>query len=149
VEFFAEGGREELEICFDAKALRRFIELGADALTEADACRAREGRGPRREQGRSMKPEAFTSVADDAASHQDGLLMHELTVMNTLLSRYVLRYLDADAGRADPIDPADERALDDRVTAAADGIRARSARREWPGRPRHLFGGCSDADERP
>lgn len=66
--------------------------------------------------------------ADDAA-HSDGLLMHELTVVNALLGRYVLRFLDADAKRAAPITTAEERALAERVNAAADGIRARAERR--------------------
>jgi hypothetical protein len=61
---------------------------------------------------------------DDA--HEDGLLMHELTVVNTLLGRYVLRFLDADSGLADPIPPTDELALADRVARAAEAIRARA-----------------------
>lgn len=74
------------------------------------------------------------SAADDTA-HEDGLLMHELTVVNTRLGRYVVRYLDADAGRADPIPTADEHALADRLTAAADGIRTRAKRRDQHERP--------------
>jgi hypothetical protein len=56
--------------------------------------------------------------------------MHEVTVVNAQLSRYVLRFLDADAGRAAPMPIADERALADKVSAVADGIRARAERRE-------------------
>jgi len=66
----------------------------------------------------------------DDAAHDDGLLMHELTVVNSQLGRYVLRFLDADAGQADPISPSDEHALADRLTRAAERIRNRAARRE-------------------
>jgi hypothetical protein len=66
----------------------------------------------------------------DDAAHEDGLLMHELTVVNSLLGRYVLRYLDADAGQAEPINPTDERALADRIARAAEAIRDRATRRE-------------------
>jgi hypothetical protein len=71
----------------------------------------------------------------DDAAHDDGLLMHELTVVNSLLGRYVLRFLDADAGRAEPVSPADERQLADRLTRAADAIRARATRRDQDKQP--------------
>jgi hypothetical protein len=74
-----------------------------------------------------------SALSPDDAAHLDGLLMHELTVVNAQLSRYVLRYLDADAGRAEHMPPAEERALAEQVKAAAAGIRERAARRELPG----------------
>ena len=77
-----------------------------------------------------LTPNGRTVPGPDNAAHDDGLLMHELTVVNSQLGRYVLRFLDADAGQADPINPADERALADRLTHAADAIRDRAARRE-------------------
>lgn len=58
--------------------------------------------------------------------------MHDLTVVNTQLGRYVLRFLDEDANRKEPMSPADERALADHLTTAADAIRARATRREQP-----------------
>lgn len=66
----------------------------------------------------------------DEAAHLDGLLMHELTVVNTQLARYVLRFLDAEAGQAEPITVADELALADSVATAAATIRARAERRQ-------------------
>jgi hypothetical protein len=81
---------------------------------------------------REEQPVNSVPPLDDAA-HLDGLLMHELTVVNAQLGRYVLRYLDADAGRAEHVSPAEERALAEQVRAAADGIRARAARRELHG----------------
>lgn len=71
----------------------------------------------------------------EEAAHFDGLLMHELTVVNTLLGRYVVRFLDADAGRAASISADDERALADRVAELAAGLRARAARRDHQGDP--------------
>ncbi len=66
----------------------------------------------------------------DEAAHLDGRLMHELSTLNYHLGQYVLKHYDADAGRAEPISIAEERALADSVTTAAEAIRARAARRE-------------------
>ena len=66
----------------------------------------------------------------DDPAHLDGRLMHELTVVNARLSRYVLRFLDADSGRTNHMSPSEERALADEVNVAAEGLRARAARRE-------------------
>jgi hypothetical protein len=51
-------------------------------------------------------------------------------VANTLLGRYVVRFLDADSGHAAPIPTDDEHALADRLTTAAEAIRARATRRD-------------------
>jgi hypothetical protein len=67
--------------------------------------------------------------ADDSA-HQDSVLIAELAEVNTLLSRYILRLLDVDAGRAEPVHVDDERALIERVVRVADGMHARVERRE-------------------
>jgi hypothetical protein len=61
--------------------------------------------------------------------------MHDLTVVNTQLGRYVLRFLDEDARRRDPISPADEHTLADRLAEAAEAIRARAARRDQHEQP--------------
>ena len=82
----------------------------------------------------NLPASSHPSAADDIA-HEDGLLMHELTVVNTMLGRYVVRYLDADAGRAEAIPTTEEQALADRLTAAADGIRTRAKRRDQHERP--------------
>ena len=74
----------------------------------------------------------------DEAAHHDNVLMAEVTQVNTLLGRYVLHFLDADAGRTEPLSVADERALADRVARIAEGLRARAQRRELYGTPRLL-----------
>ena len=66
----------------------------------------------------------------DPDAHSDGRLMHDVTVITAQLARYVLDHADADAGRAAPITPADERTLADRITSVAEAIRARATRRE-------------------
>lgn len=66
----------------------------------------------------------------DPVAHDDGRLMHELSTVNHHLGRYVLRYFDADAGRAEPFTVAEERALADSVAMAADAIRLRADARE-------------------
>lgn len=70
----------------------------------------------------------------DDNAYSDAKLMHELTVVNAQLSRYVLRFLDADAGRAEPMPIAEERALAGQVNTAAESLRARAERREQQGR---------------
>ncbi|OLF10481.1 hypothetical protein BLA60_14890 [Actinophytocola xinjiangensis] len=65
----------------------------------------------------------------DQAAHDDGVLMHDLTVLNAKLSRYVLRFLDADSQRATPDAPAAEIALANCLTNAANALRSRASRR--------------------
>ncbi len=66
----------------------------------------------------------------DEAAHQDGRLMHELSTVNAMLSRYVLQFLDADAGRIEPLSITDERTLAARLAEAASAVQARVERRE-------------------
>lgn len=76
----------------------------------------------------------------DPAAHDDSRLMHDVTVLNTELGRYVLRFLDADTGLAEPLSVPDELALADKVTAIAAGIRTRAVRRQREGSPAPLIG---------
>jgi hypothetical protein len=69
------------------------------------------------------------------AAHDDGLLMHELIVLNSQVGRYLLRFLDADAGRAEPISPPDEHALADQLARAAEAMHKRATRREQDKQP--------------
>jgi hypothetical protein len=66
----------------------------------------------------------------DDAAHADGLLMHDLTVLNTLIGRHVLHHLAADTGDRPSITSAEDRALADRLTTAADALRERADRIE-------------------
>ncbi len=68
-------------------------------------------------------------AASNDQAHDDGRLMHELTAVNTMVTRYVVRFLDADAGRVGPISVADEQALADALSGAAVAVRARASRR--------------------
>lgn len=81
----------------------------------------------------------------DEAAHHDNLLMAEMASLNNQLGRYVLRLLDADAGRAEPLSTNDERALSDRVAALAMGLRARADRRDTDGKPPRMV--CSALPE--
>lgn len=65
----------------------------------------------------------------DEAAHRDGRLIHELTVVNAQISRYVLRFLDADSGHSEPIGVDDEHALGERMADIAAGPCARAERR--------------------
>jgi hypothetical protein len=80
-----------------------------------------------------------------STAHQDNLLMAEVSRVNGVLGRYVLRFLDADAGRAEPLGIADERALAGQVADLAGRLRARAARREHEGEPRPLVAGVPHA----
>jgi hypothetical protein len=66
----------------------------------------------------------------DEAAHLDSVFIAEVAGVNSQLSRYLLRLLDADAGRAEPLSVADERALAERVAAVAEGLRSRAGRRD-------------------
>lgn len=83
----------------------------------------------------------------DPVAHDDGRLMHDLTVLNTALGRYVLRFLDADAGRVEPLSVADELALADQISDVAAGLRTRAVRRQHPGGPRPLICPATAAGE--
>lgn len=65
----------------------------------------------------------------DETAHEDSVLIAELAELNTMIGRYILRFLDADAGRAEPISTDDELALVERATSAIDTLRARIERR--------------------
>ena len=64
----------------------------------------------------------------DEAAHEDNVLVAELAAVNTMIARYILRLLDADAGRAGPISIEDERALVERATRVVESLRARAQR---------------------
>lgn len=84
----------------------------------------------------------------DEAAHGDSILMAAIANVNNQLGRYVLRFLDADAGRGEPVTPDDERALADSVAAIAEGLRARADRRDRRGdSPALICAGSSDRDD--
>ncbi|MPZ84198.1 MAG: hypothetical protein GEV28_28875 [Actinophytocola sp.] len=82
----------------------------------------------------------------DEAAHQDNVLIAEVTSVNNQLGRYVLRFLDADAGRAEPLSTDDERALAEQVAEVADGLRARASRRDQHGNPPPLIRSARDEE---
>lgn len=84
----------------------------------------------------------------DEGAHQDGRLMHELSAVNAMLSRYVMQFLDADAGRIEPLSMADERTLAARLAEAAGAVQARVERREQHDDPAPLIERFL-SDERP
>lgn len=90
------------------------------------------------QQRSAPQADASRYLAYDAA-RDDAVLMREVTVVNTLLGRYLLRFLDADAGRADQIEIADETALADQLATVAKGIHRRAERRARYGNPRPLI----------
>jgi hypothetical protein len=69
----------------------------------------------------------------DETAHLDGLFMHEVTAVNTLLARYVIGHLDADAGRRTPMSTTDERTLASRLTEVAAAMNARANLRDEHG----------------
>jgi hypothetical protein len=71
----------------------------------------------------------------DDAAHEDNVLMAAIANVNNQLGRYVLRFLDTDAGRTEPMSPFDEHALADSVNAIAEGLHARATRRQRHGEP--------------
>ena len=88
----------------------------------------------RTKQGEAVaRPPSHLSLVEnppEEIAQLDERLVHELSALNHHLGQYVARAADANAGRAAPISVADEQALADSLTAAAEAIRARAARRE-------------------
>lgn len=66
----------------------------------------------------------------DENAHEYGVLVAELATLNSLLTRYVLRAVDTDAGRAIPIPVDDELDLAERLSSAAEALCDRVRRRE-------------------
>lgn len=85
--------------------------------------------------GLSHRPRAhLTSVGPFQGSrfeddHKDSVLVADLASANNEIARFILGHLDADAGRADQRGPAEELGLADRLTAVAESLRDRAARR--------------------
>ena len=65
----------------------------------------------------------------DQAFHDDKELVADLATLNGQLSRYVLRMLDADASRMEPVSVADERRFAQRLCTMADRLEQRADRR--------------------
>jgi hypothetical protein len=88
------------------------------------------------ERGDVVAPDGIAET--DEAARFDRVLMGQLSGANYQLSRYLLRLLDADAMRAEPISIAEELDLASRLAVVAQGICARAQRRT---------GGASDASK--
>jgi hypothetical protein len=69
-------------------------------------------------------------LPSDEAWHADKALITELTPLIAQLSKYVMRYFDADAGQAEPISVEVERTLAEKVMALGAALQARADRRE-------------------
>lgn len=65
----------------------------------------------------------------DDVGHQDRLLMAEIGKLNKQLSQYLLRYLDAEADRVEPVSLNEERALAEAMVALASKVFERANRR--------------------
>lgn len=61
--------------------------------------------------------------------HDELVLMAELTSVNNQIARYVLRLLDADAGRREPVSVADEGGLGVRLADLGRALQDHAARR--------------------
>lgn len=69
-------------------------------------------------------------VPGDDAYHDDKQLIADLASLNGQVGRFVLRYLDADAGRTVPTSPADEIALGECMVRLGEAVQARAERRQ-------------------
>lgn len=132
---------ERAMLQFTPPALRRFVHLASDLMAVSLPQQAT----PVSELPTLMSPplpapeRLQSELTVEEVAHHDSVLMAEVSQVNTLLSRYLLRVLDADAGRASELSPDDERALADRVAAVAVELRARAARRAQHGEPSDLI----------
>lgn len=65
----------------------------------------------------------------DEIGHGDRVLMAEVGKLNERLGHYILRYLAADASRAEPVSATDERKLADAMITLAGKVLERANRR--------------------
>lgn len=65
----------------------------------------------------------------DEAWKEDLEFIADLAQLNDRLKRYVLRYMDADAGRTSPVGTADERALGSWMVELGKALQSRADRR--------------------
>lgn len=77
-------------------------------------------------------------VLGDQEFYDDKQLAADLATINQQLSRYVLRMLDADAGRISPIGVADELRFAQMLRVMADRLEARADRRPASSAPSAL-----------
>lgn len=100
------NGQHEFELSLETGALHSLLRLGTEAMA---------------------KMEVYDNlVPDDHIFHGDRQLIAELAALNEQLSRYVVRYLDADGGRATPVSVADERVFAEALHAMAARLRQRA-----------------------
>lgn len=74
-------------------------------------------------------------VPGDQAFHDDKELVADLAALNEQLSRYVMRMLDVDARRAEPVSVADERRFAQTLCTMADRVEQRADRRSASATP--------------
>jgi hypothetical protein len=133
-------GQQSFELHCQAEPLRQLVAAASRALVEMDAIAVlKEG------QPAADAPPAASQLVEarlatmipppDDPDHDERVLMAAIAGVNHQLGRYVLRFLDTDAGRTAAVRPADERILAHAVTAIADGLYARAIRREQHDQP--------------
>jgi hypothetical protein len=79
-------------------------------------------------------------VPGDQAFHDDKQLVADLAALNEQLSRYVVRMLDVDARRAEPVSVDDERRFAQTLCTMADRVEQRADRRSASVTPSVLEG---------
>lgn len=85
---------------------------------------------PERDLGRPADEPRTNLVPGDDAYHDDKQLIADLASLNGNVGRFVLRYLDTDAGRAVSTSPADEMALGECMVRLGEAVQARAERRQ-------------------
>ena len=114
------SGTTEFELSLEGGALRTLVRLGAEALDKMDACTQPSESAPNL---------SSHLVPGDHAFHDDNQLIADLAELNEQLSRYMLRYLAADALQAEPLGAAEERALAEVMTHLARKVQERANQR--------------------
>lgn len=62
----------------------------------------------------------------DSDWREESMFIAELTRLNNWIGRYVMRYLDADAGRTQPATTQDEQALGDQLMALGQAMQTKA-----------------------
>jgi hypothetical protein len=127
IEFSFGSVRPPITLVFDLPALRHFFEQAGNALGDvaiSSVCREQDGTA----QG---EPKASGYLLpSDAGWTEDKVLVADLSHLNSEVGRYVLRQLDVDAGRAEPVSTAYEDDFGQRLITAGERLRYRAVQRE-------------------
>jgi hypothetical protein len=137
IEFSLGSVRPAITLVFDLPALRHFFEQAGDALGDLAVSIAREERKRASQDSGQGAAASSHLLPSDTAWAEDKILLADLSHLNTEVGRYILRLLDVDADRADPVSTTYEDDFGQRLITAGERLQYRAAQREARANEKH------------